>query len=44
MRRTANATMLFSPFADDAALRPNLTSLGLISSVIPSLQLDGLTT
>jgi hypothetical protein len=42
--RTANATMLFSPFSDDAGTRPGLIELGKIVDVIPSLQLDGITT
>jgi hypothetical protein len=36
--------MLYSPFADDASIRPGLIELGQIVDVVPSLQLDGLTT
>jgi hypothetical protein len=36
--------MLYSPFADDASTRPGLIELGQVVSVVPSLQLDGLTT
>lgn len=36
--------MLYSPFSDDAATHSGLVELGRIVDVIPSLQLDGLTT
>lgn len=36
--------MLHSPFSDDAATCPGLIELGRIEDIVPSLQLDGLTT